>query len=125
MWFFYNLRLIYISTVSNTITFVKKVNLSALTESKDRLSFIIHLFIYSSKFPKVYKELQKDHMKIKTDETNINTQKLKGEKGDGQKWTNISNGRVVYSVFLFLSFFFFFFLLFEQIAHLYIELSKS
>ena len=63
-------------------------------------------------------------MKIKTYETNINTQKLKGEKGDGQKWTNISNGRVVYSVFLFLSFFFFF-LLFEQIAHLYIELSKS
>ena len=39
-------------------------------------------------------------MKIKTYETNINTQKLKGEKGDGQKWTNISNGRVVYSVFL-------------------------
>ena len=49
-------------------------------------------------------------MKIKTYETNINTQKLKGEKGDGQKWTNISNGRVVYSVFLFLSFFFFYFL---------------
>ena len=112
MWFFYNLHLIYISTVSNTITFVKKVNLSALTESKDRFFFIIHLFIYSSKFPKVYKKLQKDHMKIKTYETNINTQKLKGEKGDGQKWTNISNGRVVYSVFLFLSFasFFFYFL---------------
>ena len=51
-------------------------------------------------------------MKIKTYETNINTQKLKGEKGDGQKWTNISNGSVVYSVFLFLSFasFFFYFL---------------
>ena len=64
-------------------------------------------------------------MKIKTDETNINTQKLKGEKGDGQKWTNISNGRVVYSVFLFLSFVSFFFLLFEQIAHLHIELTKK
>ena len=65
-------------------------------------------------------------MKIKTYETNINTQKLKVEKGDGQKWTNISNGRVVYSVFLFLSFLsFFFFLLFEQIAHLHIELTKS
>ena len=61
---------------------------------------------------------------MKTYETNVNTQKLKGEKGNGQKGTNVSNGRAVYSVFL-LIFFSFFFLLFEQIAHLHIELSKS
>ena len=48
---------------------------------------------------------------MKTYETNVNTQKLKGEKGDGQKGTNISNGRAVYSVFLLIFFFFSFFFL--------------